>query len=73
MLNNIKNIGELGLVKSLTGPVERGDVKTIEKHLSSLSEEDKMLYKLLAKKLVKVAQERNYDRDYSQLIKMIGE
>lgn len=73
MLNNVKNIGELGLVKSLTGPVERCDIKTIEKHLDSLDEEDKMLYKLLAKKLIKVAKSKNNDRDYSQLTKMIGE
>lgn len=45
---NINNIFEKGFVNSLTGPVVRGDVKPIEKHLSVLKDKDKGLYKILS-------------------------
>ena len=40
-LDNIKNVGP---AKALSGPVERGDYKTIEKHLRALKKGNKMLY-----------------------------
>ena len=73
MLNNIKNIGEKGIRESLTGPIERGDSETIIRHMNCLNEEDKELYKLLSKKLVNIAKEKNKDRNYSNLEKIIGE
>lgn len=73
MLNNIKNIGEKGIKESLTGPVERGDSDTIIRHMNCLNEEDKELYKLLSKKLVNIAKEKNKNRNYSNLEKIIGE
>jgi predicted short-subunit dehydrogenase-like oxidoreductase (DUF2520 family) len=73
MINNIKNIWQNGIVNSLTGPIERGDIGTIEKHLQALNEEDRELYKLLSKKLIKIAKIKNSNKDYSNLEKMIGE
>ncbi|SFC17673.1 Rossmann-like and DUF2520 domain-containing protein [Clostridium uliginosum] len=49
---NIKSISEKGFVKSLTGPVLRGDVVPITKHLSVLKEEHKELYKILSLNLL---------------------
>lgn len=51
---NIKNISEKGFVNSLTGPIARGDVKTVKKHLSVLKEEDKDLYQMLSLNLLKL-------------------
>lgn len=73
MFNNIKSIGDAGLVKSLTGPLERGDVQTIINHLNSLDEDDRELYKLLSKKLIKIAKTKNPGRDYVEIEKVIGE
>ena len=73
MLNNIKNIGEKGIKESLTGPVERGDSDTVIRHMNCLNEEDKELYKLLSKKLVNIAKQKNKNRNYSNLEKIIGE
>jgi len=42
-LNNIK---KNKAVKSLSGPIERGDLKTVKAHLKSLSGRNKKLYKL---------------------------
>lgn len=47
----IRNIEEKGTVQSLTGPIARGDVRTIEKHLKAFREEIPELlefYKLMA-------------------------
>ena len=73
MLNNIKSIGNVGIVKSLTGPLERGDIKTIANHLEALDEEDRELYKLLSKKLIKIAKTKNPGRDYMEIEKVIGD
>ena len=73
MINNIKNIGQNGIVNSLTGPIERGDIGTIEKHLVALNKENKELYILLSKKLIEIAKVKNENKDYSILEKMIGD
>jgi predicted short-subunit dehydrogenase-like oxidoreductase (DUF2520 family) len=51
---NIDNIIKNGFVNSLTGPILRGDITTIEKHISVLEKEDKGLYKILSLNLLKL-------------------
>lgn len=51
---NIDNITQKGFVNSLTGPILRGDITTIEKHFSALKKEDEALYKLLSLNLLKL-------------------
>lgn len=51
---NIDSIINKGFVNSLTGPILRGDISTIEKHLSVLEKEDKELYKILSLNLLKL-------------------
>ncbi len=51
---NIDSIYEKGFVNSLTGPIPRGDVTTIEKHISVLESKDKNLYKMLSLNLLKL-------------------
>ncbi len=64
---NVSHAAENGVVKSLTGPVERADEKTVEKHISCLSDKDKLLYVLLSKKLVEIAKVKHEDRTYEAL------
>ena len=45
---NIKNVDSIGLPTCLTGPIARGDVGTIEKHISALKEKDPSILKLYA-------------------------
>lgn len=47
--STIQNIEEFGANKSLTGPIIREDIQTIQKHLSSLSKIDKNLMELYKK------------------------
>ena len=56
---NIKNIKEKGIIDSLTGPVERGDLSTVIKHCNVLEEKDSELYKLLSIDILEIAKLKN--------------
>ena len=64
---NVAHIVKDGTAGSLTGPVERGDTDTVKKHLNCLNEEDRLLYRLLSRKLLYVGKKKNPQRDYSRL------
>lgn len=70
---NLKNIKENGAINSLTGPIERGDLSTVINHLNVLNEEDKALYKLLSKNILKIAKIKNSNRNYKNLEEYLGE
>ncbi len=55
--STIKNIKENGIENSLTGPVARGDISTVEKHVKLLKEEPELLslYKKLGSFTVDIA------------------
>lgn len=64
--NNVNAMLEKGSADALTGPVERGDTDTVRKHLEVLSGTDtEAVYRSLGKELVKIAQKKNVDRDYT--------
>nr|WP_294388280.1 Rossmann-like and DUF2520 domain-containing protein [uncultured Clostridium sp.] len=71
--NNLRNIKERGAVKSLTGPIERGDLSTVINHLNVIREEDKELYRLLSKNILKIAKVKNKNRNYKNLEEYLGE
>lgn len=49
IVDTIDNVERLGTKKALTGPIARGDVDTIKKHLKVLSDIDQPLYKALGR------------------------
>lgn len=53
---NIENVLSQGCVHALTGPIERGDVSTVEKHLHCLNTEDAALYRMLGTRLLAIAE-----------------
>ncbi|MEX0721495.1 MAG: Rossmann-like and DUF2520 domain-containing protein [Balneolaceae bacterium] len=61
MRNTLDNIEEFGTVQALTGPVARGDVQTIERHLEGLKSDDSLLslYKKFGKATVDIAEEKS--------------
>ncbi|MGL5822300.1 MAG: Rossmann-like and DUF2520 domain-containing protein [Sarcina sp.] len=66
--NNIKNIFEKGIKQSLTGPIERGDLSTIQRHIDCLdNENDLELYRLLSLNALEIAQEKNEFRNYDEI------
>ena len=62
---NINHVLADGCMGALTGPIERGDAQTVQKHLGCLPEEEKEMYLLLGRRLLGIAEAKNPDRDYS--------
>lgn len=72
--NNINTVLSRGPRESLTGPVERADIKTIEKHLAVLQGNRRKLYALLSRELVTLAESRQgNNKDYSPLLSLLDE
>lgn len=66
--SNVNAMLQVGAKEALTGPIERGDVQTVEKHLEVLKQTDaEAVYRSIGKELVKLAQEKNADRDYTAM------
>lgn len=56
--NTVDNLGSYGSVSALTGPISRGDLGTIGKHISKLADLDAGLcdvYRILGEKTVEIA------------------
>ena len=71
---NIASMLEKGCVNALTGPVERGDAQTIEKHLQALEgSEAGKIYQSLGCTMVELAKRRNPDRDYAPIRELFEE
>lgn len=54
----LENALERGFPEGLTGPVERGDVGTVRRHLEALPPDRRPLYRQLARELLAVVQDR---------------
>ena len=71
-LGNCQNIVKQGAVKALTGPVDRNDITTINKHIEALAGDHLDIYKKLSLELIKVASVKNPDTDYSALSRILS-
>ncbi|MDY2960619.1 MAG: DUF2520 domain-containing protein [Hornefia sp.] len=72
---NMSGLMEKGARESLTGPAERCDIGTITKHLNTLSNDGykdiETVYRLLTLEIIKTAKEKNPERDYTQLERVL--
>jgi predicted short-subunit dehydrogenase-like oxidoreductase (DUF2520 family) len=72
---NIKNINSSGLPNCLTGPIARGDISTIEKHISALKEKDPSILRLYAElglKTIPIALEKGtLDNKVSEVLQTL--
>lgn len=57
----IKNVEDYGTTAALTGPIARGDISTVQKHLNVLSGKDRTLYMKLAENTLSIAKEKGLD------------
>jgi predicted short-subunit dehydrogenase-like oxidoreductase (DUF2520 family) len=57
----LENIERDGPPAALTGPVLRGDVDTIARHLAALTADDAILYRALGRAALELAQKRGMD------------
>lgn len=72
-INNCRNVEDVGAEEALTGPVERNDVKTVAGHINKLPKDKLTVYRELSKELVKIAQAKYPERDYSEMISLLGD
>jgi predicted short-subunit dehydrogenase-like oxidoreductase (DUF2520 family) len=78
MSSAVRNLVELGLPSALTGPVARGDVESVERHLEALtarSPENLDLYQRLGRQVLRIARMRVPDLDpkaVSRLASLFG-
>lgn len=71
ILGNARNVCEHGAVASLTGPIERGDIKTVEGHLLILDSDIRTAYVILAKRILEIAKKKHPEREYVGLEKIL--
>ncbi len=71
MLGNVEHIAKDGAVNALTGPVERGDADTVERHLAALQDDDREIYRLLSLRLVRIARQKHPDKDFTNLLNVL--
>lgn len=64
---NLDHILTDGLKAALTGPVERNDLATVEKHLGVLKGDDERIYRLLSRRITKIAEQKNPERNYEKM------
>lgn len=72
-------VAQRGPVEALTGPVERGDVSTMEKHIAAikdsaaLKDKERLMevYLRLSERLVDIAAEKHPERDYKKITEVI--
>ncbi len=70
-LGNARNIEKTGIIDSLTGPVERGDVGTIRKHMAAADRDTREIYRLLSMELGKIARRKHPDSDTEEMMKQL--
>lgn len=72
-LHHCMEIANSGPEKALTGPLERNDLLTVQKHMHCLDKNEKQLYGLLSKQLVEVAKKKHPDTNYTKMAAAIKE
>lgn len=72
---NVDHVIEVGAQDGLTGPIERCDIDTVEKHLKALDEandsQGKKIYRVLSSRLVDIASRRHPQRDYKEMYQLL--
>jgi len=72
-LANAKKAGEKPFVTALTGPIQRGDAATVEGHLKAFSGDNREIYRLLSREVLRLAQEKNGTMDDIKLTELLYE
>ena len=72
VMSNIRRIFSVGPMAALTGPVERNDISTVKKHITSISDRTNSdIYKAVTKKLIEMSRKSHSELDYKGMEKMI--
>ena len=66
---SLENLGRLGPVRALTGPVSRGDIETVRLHLRTLEPRERTLYASLGLEILRLAGEGGLDGNSMEELK----
>ena len=73
MRANLEHILRDGPVEALTGPVERGDVRTVARHLACLPEGNgRSLYLAASSVLTELAEKKHPETNYEPILELLG-
>lgn len=72
MRGTLENITAQGTIHALTGPIERNDSATVQKHLTALSKKQREIYCTLSKELILLAEQKNTSNDYSKIKEILA-
>lgn len=74
MKGNLDAVLSKGPAAALTGPIERGDIGTVKKHLDALADDPgiREVYRILSLRAADVAKAAHPDRDDTELRKLLG-
>lgn len=70
MAGSLRNIERIGLPGALTGPIARGDVQVVAKHLQSMPEEERVAYKALGRLAMQLGIAKYKDANQADLMPM---
>jgi predicted short-subunit dehydrogenase-like oxidoreductase (DUF2520 family) len=70
---SLENLGRLGPVRALTGPVSRGDVETVRLHLRTLEPRERALYASLGNEILALAAQGGLADDIVEELREIFE
>ncbi|WP_029322531.1 Rossmann-like and DUF2520 domain-containing protein [Butyrivibrio sp. AE3004] len=73
LLGNAKKVILAGAEAALTGPIERNDFGTVQKHLQTFSGLDRDIYRTLSKKTLEIACTRHPEQDYKALEQLLAD
>ena len=65
------NLSDAGLPEALTGPIARGDVATVQKHLSDLEEPTRELYRQLALAALEISRAQGLKLDAVEALEKV--
>ncbi len=71
LLGNVNKVLSVGTEAALTGPIERNDVGTVEKHLNTFSGIDREIYNILSRKTLDLAKQKHPKCDYKALEQLL--
>lgn len=67
----VDNLEHLGMAGALTGPIARGDVDTVRRHLARLSADDRLLYSALGREALRIARAAGLDDERARAIESL--
>ncbi|MCC8168117.1 MAG: DUF2520 domain-containing protein [Clostridiales bacterium] len=72
MQANVAHLTSQSIEEALTGPVERGDVGTVQMHLDTLEGDNREIYRELSQKALAIAKRKHPERNYDNVQAILG-